>query len=71
MSSHDSTDDSAGPPSGAAAQKADRLEVHNASSDETLAGTGACAHIHLATGRVCTLAHNHSGSCEFVTADPH
>jgi hypothetical protein len=66
MSSHDSTDDSADP-----SAKADRLEVHNASTDESLAGAGACAQIHLATGRVCTLAHNHSGSCEFVTANPH
>lgn len=36
---------------------AERLEVHNASVDEKLAGEGSCARIHLPTGRVCPLAH--------------
>ncbi len=46
-----------------------RLEVHNASVDEQLADEGVCARIHLASGRVCLLAHNHAGSCDFVAPD--
>ncbi|GAA2525701.1 hypothetical protein GCM10010435_48670 [Winogradskya consettensis] len=46
-----------------------RLEIHNSSIDEELAVAGACALVHLPTGRVCTKEHSHSGSCEFVTAD--
>jgi hypothetical protein len=49
---------------------AHRLEVHNASIDEQVADAGGCAQIHLATGRTCTLAHTHQGTCEFVTANP-
>ena len=41
-------------------------EAHNASVDEDLLDGGACARLHLATGRVCTLRHGHAGSCEFV-----
>jgi len=41
-------------------------EAHNASVDEDLLDAGACARLHLATGRVCTLRHGHPGSCEFV-----
>jgi hypothetical protein len=30
---------------------------------------GACAHMHLQPGRMCTLRHGHRGSCEFVPRD--
>ncbi len=42
-----------------------RLELHNPSVNEALADDGACAQIHLPTGRVCLLAHHHPGSCQF------
>ena len=45
-----------------------RLEAHNAAVDEEHAQAGACALVHLPTGRVCTLPHNHPGSCQFVRA---
>ena len=50
-------------------QGSERLEVHNASVDEVLAGGGACARVHLASGRVCLLTHDHGGSCEFTPPD--
>jgi hypothetical protein len=45
---------------------ADRLDTHNADVDEDAAGRGACAQIHLATGRACELKLHHAGTCEFV-----
>ena len=59
----------AGKPSVTDEQESERLEVHNASVDEVLAGDGACARVHLASGRVCLLPHDHGGSCEFTTPD--
>ncbi len=50
-------------------QPADRHELHNASVDETLATVGACAQVHLQTGRICTRDHGHEGSCDFTPAD--
>lgn len=50
-------------------QAADRPEAHNASVDENLAKAGGCAQVHLASGRTCTLAHGHNGSCRFVPRD--
>ncbi len=44
-------------------------EAHNASVDEDNLRLGACAQVHLPTGRMCTLRHGHPGSCEFVTWD--
>ena len=44
----------------------DRLEIHNTSVDDQLAGTGACSQVHLQTGRTCTRQHRHHGSCDFV-----
>ena len=41
-------------------------EAHNTSIDEDLLRAGACARVHLPTGRACTLRHGHAGSCEFV-----
>jgi hypothetical protein len=48
---------------------AERREAHNASVDEALAQEGACAQVHLPTGRVCTLRHDHEGSCRSVAPD--
>ena len=42
-----------------------RLERHNASVDQALADDGACAQIHLPTGRICQREHHHPGSCQF------
>ena len=43
--------------------------MHNASTDEDAARDGACALVHLPTGRMCTLRAGHSVSCDFVSAD--
>ena len=47
----------------------DRQELHNTSIDEEAAEIGACAQVHLPTGRTCTLEHHHEGSCSFVPRD--
>lgn len=47
-------------------QPDDRPELHNPSIDEEVAKIGACAQVHLPTGRTCTLEHGHHGSCDFV-----
>ena len=47
----------------------DRQELHNTAVDEEVARTGACAHLHVQTGRTCTLRYRHAGSCEFVPRD--
>jgi hypothetical protein len=46
-----------------------RIDAHNASVDFLLAASGRCGMIHLATGRVCTLAARHPGSCSFVVRE--
>lgn len=43
--------------------------VHNASVDEDKRHEGVCAHMHLQTGRMCTLPNGHPGSCDFVAPD--
>jgi hypothetical protein len=49
------------------ARKAEtRPDFHNLAIEETVAKQGACARIHVPTGRICTLPHKHSGSCSFV-----
>ena len=47
----------------------DTSEMHNASVDEDAARQGACAQVHLPTGRMCILPHGHPGSCHFIPAD--
>ena len=42
--------------------------VHNSTVDEGAALLGACAQVHLPTGRMCTLRNGHDGSCEFTPA---
>ena len=53
----------------AAWRAADTPEMHNASVDEFAARKGACAQVHLPTGRMCILPHGHQGSCDFIAAD--
>jgi hypothetical protein len=53
----------------AAVPPRDRLELHNTAVDESVAAAGACAQLHVQTGRTCTLKHHHSGSCDFVARD--
>ena len=53
----------------AARRAADTSEMHNASVDEVAAMKGACAQVHLPTGRMCILPHGHQGSCEFIPAE--
>jgi hypothetical protein len=48
---------------------ADTSEMHNASVDEDAAKKGACAQVHLPTGRMCILPHGHKGSCDFIPAE--
>jgi len=55
--------------SAGASPTADRLEAHNASVNEDAAGEGACAQVHLPTGRMCTLRYGHERSCDFVPPD--
>jgi len=51
------------------AEPEERQELHNVSVDEEVAGAGACAQVHVPTGRTCILRHHHSGSCVFVPRD--
>lgn len=51
------------------AHRDDRQELHNTSIDEEAAEVGACAQVHLPTGRTCILEHHHEGSCNFVPRD--
>jgi hypothetical protein len=44
-----------------------RQDLHNTAIDELAAVKGACAEIHLQTGRTCTLPCGHEGSCDFVS----
>ena len=53
----------------AARRGADISEMHNASVDEVAARKGACAQVHLPTGRMCILPKSHQGSCDFIPAD--
>ncbi|WP_407342885.1 hypothetical protein [Pengzhenrongella phosphoraccumulans] len=46
----------------------ERPEVHNAAVDAVRRRQGACAQVHLPTGRICVLRHGHGASCEFVPA---
>ena len=47
----------------------DTSEMHNASVDEDAARQGACAQVHLPTGRMCILPHGHTGSCVVIAAE--
>lgn len=46
----------------------ERFDAHNISIDEQLAREGACAQIHLPSGRTCGLPLHHHGSCLFLHA---
>ena len=48
---------------------ADSSAMHNASVDEDAARMGACAQVHLPTGRMCILPRSHRGSCNFIPAE--
>ena len=52
-----------------AVRTAETPEMHNASVDEDAARQGACAQVHLPTGRMCILPHGHHGSCDFISAE--
>ncbi len=41
-------------------------EVHNAAVDAVWRRQGACAQVHLPTGRICVRKHGHESSCEFI-----
>ena len=47
----------------------ERPEVHNAAVDASRRQQGACAQVHLATGRICLLQHGHRASCEFESPE--
>ena len=53
----------------AARRAADTAEMHNASVDEDAARKGACAQVHLPTGRMCILPRGHRESCDFIPAE--
>jgi hypothetical protein len=44
----------------------DQPDAHNAAVDADRRSLGACAQVHLQTGRICTLRHGHRASCVFV-----
>ena len=44
----------------------ERIDAHNVSVDTQLVHAGACAQIHLPSGRSCVLPHHHRGSCLFI-----
>lgn len=44
----------------------ERLDAQNISVDTRLSHAGACAQIHLPSGRICALPHHHHGSCRFL-----
>jgi hypothetical protein len=46
-----------------------RQDLHNPAVDEDTARRGACGEVHLPSGRTCTLAYGHPGSCDFVPRD--
>lgn len=48
---------------------AERLDLHNASVDQTAASAQMCGQLHLRSGRVCILAVHHTGSCHFVSRE--
>jgi hypothetical protein len=52
------------------AEAGERLDLHNASIEESAAAAGHCAMTDLHTGRVCQEPHHHSGGCAFVTPSP-
>jgi hypothetical protein len=41
-----------------------RRDLHNINVHYAAAMAGYCAMTHVASGRVCLLAHHHSGPCE-------
>jgi hypothetical protein len=43
-----------------------RLDLHNASIDESAAASGHCGMTDLHTGRVCQEPRAHDGGCAFV-----
>jgi hypothetical protein len=49
-------------------QSGDTPVMHNASIDQDAASDGACAQVHLPTGRMCTLRKGHAESCDFISA---
>lgn len=40
--------------------------MHNSTVEESFAQAGTCGQVHLASGRVCTLAQRHPGGCDFA-----
>jgi hypothetical protein len=46
-----------------------RLDLHNASVDETAAAHNLCGFLELHSGTVCVLPFHHTGSCRFVPRD--
>jgi len=48
----------------------DRLDLHNASIEESAAAAGHCGMTDLQTGRVCHEPHHHVGGCAFVAPAP-
>jgi hypothetical protein len=48
------------------AQAGERLDLHNASIEESAAAAGHCGMTDLHTGRVCHEPQHHSGGCAFV-----
>jgi hypothetical protein len=49
------------------AEVGQRLDLHNATVEESAAAAGRCAMTHLRTGRVCGEPQHHTGGCSFVT----
>lgn len=52
-----------------AEERPDLSSTHSPHVREDVAMAGRCGNVHLPTGRTCTLAERHHGSCAFVTPD--
>ncbi|MCU1613168.1 MAG: hypothetical protein JWO98_708 [Frankiales bacterium] len=48
------------------AHAGERLDLHNASVEESAAAAGHCGMTDLRTGRVCQEPHHHAGGCASV-----
>ncbi len=48
------------------ASRQERPDLPGTHVSESVAMSGRCGNIHLASGRICILIERHRGSCEFV-----
>lgn len=47
----------------------DRQDLHNSSTNFTVARAGYCGFTHLASGRICLRPYRHAGACQLAMPD--